>query len=158
MAWLAWASRAGLVRVRVLTGPLRVLRTQLTGWDAKVAVEAWNRLYLRGFRPARRSESVSGAKMTAKCYTFQNGDGVSGSIGVAHLESKVLPVSLHRQIPFVSLGEPNYFSPNPASPVVDAIGLPASAIASRDIPNPCRHFRTIQFSPSGLGESLWLAR
>ena len=59
---------------------------------------------------------------------------------------------------FVSLGEPNYFSPNPASPVVDAIGLPAFAIASPDIPNSAIHFRTILFSPSGLGESLWLAR
>jgi hypothetical protein len=59
----------------MLTGTLRVLRTQLTGGDAKVAVKAWNRLYLRGFRPARRSESVSGATLAAKCYTFQNRDG-----------------------------------------------------------------------------------
>lgn len=69
MAGLAWASRAVSVRLRVLTGTLRVLRTQMTGGDAKVAAEAWNRLYLRGFRPARRSESVSGAKMAAKRYT-----------------------------------------------------------------------------------------
>jgi hypothetical protein len=41
----------------------------MTGGDAKVAAEAWNRLYLRGFRPARRSEPVSGAKMAAKRYT-----------------------------------------------------------------------------------------
>jgi hypothetical protein len=41
----------------------------MTGGDAKVAAEAWNRLYLRGFRSARRSESVSGAKMAAKRYT-----------------------------------------------------------------------------------------
>jgi hypothetical protein len=53
--------------------------------------------------------------------------------------------------------EPNSFSPNPASPVVDAIGLPAFAMASPDIPNSAIHFRTILFSPSVLGESLWLA-
>ena len=58
----------------------------------------------------------------------------------------------------VALGEPNYFSPNPDSAVVDAIGPPASAIASPDIPNSAKHFRTILFSPSGIGESLWLDR
>ena len=74
--------RAGLghraavyLHLRVLTGALRVLHATLTGGDAKVAVEAWNPLCLRGFRPARRSESVSGATLAAKCYTFQNGEG-----------------------------------------------------------------------------------
>ena len=50
--------------------------------------------------------------------------------------------------------EPNYFSPNPASPVVDAIVPSAPAIASPDIPNSAIHFRTISFSSSGLGEPL----
>jgi hypothetical protein len=63
------------LHLRVLTGALRVLHATLTGGDAKVAVEAWNPLCLRGFRPARRAESVSGAKMAAMCYAFQNGDG-----------------------------------------------------------------------------------
>src|ERR1017187_9236813 len=58
----------------------------------------------------------------------------------------------------VLFGEPIPFSPNPASPVVDGIGLPAPTTASQDIPNSAIHFRTILFSPSGPGESLWLAR
>jgi hypothetical protein len=58
----------------------------------------------------------------------------------------------------VRFDEPNYFSPNPASPVVDAIVPSAPAIASPDIPNSAIHFRTISFSSSGLGEPLWLAR
>jgi hypothetical protein len=37
---MAWASRAVQVRIRVLTGTFRVLHALLTGWDAKVAVEA----------------------------------------------------------------------------------------------------------------------
>jgi hypothetical protein len=52
------------MRLRVLTGTLRVLRTQLTGGDAKVAVEAWNRLNPdaealppRAQRYAKRSQS-----------------------------------------------------------------------------------------------------
>jgi hypothetical protein len=54
--------------------------------------------------------------------------------------------------------EPNSFSPNPASPVVDSIGLPAPAMASQDVPNSAIYVQTIRFSPFGLGESLWLAR
>ena len=38
MAWLAWASCAVYLHLRVLTGTLRVLHALLTGWDAKVAV------------------------------------------------------------------------------------------------------------------------
>ena len=54
----------------------------------------------------------------------------------------------------VPLGEPKPFSPNHDSPIVDAIGLPASALASQDIPNSAIHFRAIPFSRSVLGESL----
>jgi hypothetical protein len=80
MAWLASASCAVYLHLRALTGTLRVLHALLTDWDAKVAVEAWNPLCPRSLWPARRSESVSGVTLAAKCYTFQNGDGVSGPI------------------------------------------------------------------------------
>jgi hypothetical protein len=56
------------------------------------------------------------------------------------------------------IGEPNYFSPNPACPFVDAIGLPTPAVVPQDIPNFAIHFQTILFSRSGLGEPLRLSR
>ena len=71
----------------------------------------------------------------------------------ASLAKGRIPISCN-----VALGEPNYFSPNPDSPVVDAIGPPASAIASQDIPNSATPFRTIMFSPSGRGEPFRMIR
>src|ERR1035437_5961891 len=70
-------------------------------------LESRNCLCLRGFRPTAWSKSVSGAEMAARGYTFQNGDGDFRPVWVAHLESTLLPVSLDREIPFVSLGEPS---------------------------------------------------
>ena len=72
---------------------------------------------------------------------------------LATLPNKVSPTSCN-----VAVGEPNYLSPNQASPVVDGIVPFAPAIASPDIPNSAIHFRTISFSSSGRGEPLCLAQ
>jgi hypothetical protein len=44
-------------------------------------------------------------------------------------------------------GEPNYFSPNANTLLVDAIVLSAPTVAPPDIPNSAIHFQTILFCP-----------
>jgi hypothetical protein len=67
-----------LAQFRFRLRPDRDIHVPSGGWRR---LENWSGLYSRnclhlsGSRPARRPESVSGAKMAAKCYTFQNGDG-----------------------------------------------------------------------------------
>src|ERR1035438_2720552 len=118
LAWLAWASCAVHVHLRVLTGALGVLRAQLT---AQYTLRVWN----------RGTVSVS---------------GVSGQ------QRGPNPCLRNREIPFVSLGEPNSFFPKNQSPVVDGSMPRAPAPSSRSIPNNAKHFRTISFSAPNRGE------